>query len=126
LTTWKYDGGRDVHKAFALSGEDIAPQITVNYGNEPFREMTASEIASTNIAKRMYQKEYMDYWNSTSSSTDSGQPVDAVILPLAPFAAARPGLYDYHGMLLDMLNSTEAEHTKGTRKLSICSIIRRL
>lgn len=59
--------------------------------------MDASGIAATNIAKRMYQKEYMDYWNSTSSLTGNGEPVDAVIIPLSPFAAVRPGMYDYHG-----------------------------
>lgn len=86
-----------MHRALALSNEPILPQISANYGLSPTAEKTASEIAATNISKRAYQKEYMDYWNSTSSLTASGDPVDAVIMPLAPFAAARPGRYDYHG-----------------------------
>lgn len=73
--------------------------------------MNASEIASNNVAKREYQKEYMDYWNSTASLTDNGQPVDAVITPLAPFAAARPGLYDYHGKFLCSLISNDFDYT---------------
>ena len=39
----------------------------------------------------------MEYWNSTKGQTDTGRPVDALIVPLAPFAAARPGTYSYYG-----------------------------
>jgi amidase len=60
-------------------------------------EYTASQIAANNVAKRAYQKEYMEYWNSTSELTGTGRPVDALIAPLAPFAAARPDMYTYYG-----------------------------
>ena len=59
--------------------------------------MTASQIAATNVAKREYQKEYMEYWNGTQDLTGTGRPVDAFIMPLAPFPAARPNMYDYYG-----------------------------
>jgi hypothetical protein len=39
----------------------------------------------------------MEYWNETASHTGTGRPVDAIISPLAPFAAARPDMYDYIG-----------------------------
>ena len=39
----------------------------------------------------------MDYWNSTAELTGTGRPVDAVISPLAPFAAAIPEKYLYYG-----------------------------
>lgn len=48
-----------------------------------------------NVAKREAQKAYMEYWNSTAELTGTGRPVDAVISPLAPFAAARPAKYTY-------------------------------
>jgi amidase len=95
--SWVYDGGADIHSAFALSGEPISKQISMTYGEKPSKEFTASEIAATNVAKREYQKEYMDYWNSTAEMTESGQPVDAFIMPLAPYAAARPEKYLYYG-----------------------------
>ena len=72
--------------------------ISKVYGSVPGTEFTASQIAETNVAKRAYQKEYMDYWNSTASLTGTGRPVDAVLMPLAPFAAARPSMYDYFSM----------------------------
>lgn len=70
--------------------------ISKVYGSAPGTEFTASQIAETNVAKRTYEKEYMDYWNSTASLTGTGRPVDAVVAPLAPFAAARPAMYDYY------------------------------
>lgn len=96
---WTFDGGHDVHKAFSLSGEPISDQIARTYGREPSAEKTASHIAATNVAKRTYQKEYMEYWNSTSRLTGTDEPVVALITPVAPFAAAIPGKYDYYGNL---------------------------
>ncbi|KAJ5040893.1 uncharacterized protein L3040_005452 [Drepanopeziza brunnea f. sp. 'multigermtubi'] len=95
LKTWMFDGGSDVHGAFALSGEPMANQIASTYGIRK-EEYTGSQICAVNVAKRQYQKAYMDYWNSTSSITGTGRPVDAVIAPLAPFAAARPDMYKYY------------------------------
>lgn len=86
-----------MHEAFALSGEPVSPQVASAYGTKPSEEMTASKIAATNLAKREYQKEYMEYWNSTKDLTGTGRPVDAFVAPLAPFPAARPEKYSYYG-----------------------------
>jgi len=94
---WMYDGGADVHAAFALSGEPPVPQIASVYGDKPFTEYPASYISETNRMKRALQKEYLDYWNSTASKTSTGRPVDAFIMPVAPFAAAFPQSYHYVG-----------------------------
>ncbi|KAI9727054.1 MAG: Acetamidase [Cirrosporium novae-zelandiae] len=96
LKTWIYDGGKDVHEAAGLSGEPLAPQLSI-YGSKPVAEMVASDIAAVNIEKREYQKEYMDYWNSTAEKTGTGRPVDAYISPLAPFAAVRRNRYSWIG-----------------------------
>jgi amidase len=70
-------------------------QIAATYSTFQ-KGITASEIAAINVAKREYQKEYMEYWDSTSSLTGTGRPVDAILAPLVPFAAARPDMYDYY------------------------------
>lgn len=95
LASWFFDGGGDAHKAFSLSGEPPSPQIA--YKGAPDPEVGANKIAATNVAKREYQKEYMEYWNSTADATGSGRPVDAIIMPSAPFPAARPERYRYYG-----------------------------
>ncbi|KAK4941858.1 hypothetical protein LTR10_018334 [Elasticomyces elasticus] len=97
LKTWVYDGGKDVHEAFGLSGEPLSTQIMSAYGEKPIKEFTASEISANNRDKRSFQKEYMDYWNSTAQETGTGKPVDGVICPVAPFPAARPEKYSYYG-----------------------------
>ena len=74
----------------------MVTQVSGMYGKKS-EEASASKISSNNIAKREYQKEYMEYWNSTAQLTTTGRPVDAVIAPLAPFAAARPDRYKYYG-----------------------------
>ena len=96
LKTWHFDGGRNVHDAFALSNEPMSPQMAATY---PVlrEEFTATQIAEVNVEKRKYQKEYMDYWNSTAKVSASGRVVDAVICATAPYVAPRIGRYDYYG-----------------------------
>lgn len=95
--TWMYDGGKDVHEAFGLSGEDIAVQVSGVYSDKAKEEFTASAIAANNVAKRKFQKEYLDYWNSTSQETGTNRPVDGIICALAPYPAARREKYNYYG-----------------------------
>ena len=92
-----YDGGANIHEAFSLSGEEIAPQVARSYYHTPKDQMNATMIAANNVAKREYQKEYLEYWNSTKDLTGTGRPVDALISPLAPFPAARQEGYSYYG-----------------------------
>jgi amidase len=95
LKSWVYDGGQDVKAAFALSGEPMSDQVKMFESLD--KEFTATEIAATNVEVRALKKEYLDYWGSTAQKTSTGRSVDAVISPLAPFPAARPGKYSYYG-----------------------------
>ncbi|KAF7919378.1 uncharacterized protein EAE97_011710 [Botrytis byssoidea] len=91
---WSFDGGKDVHEALALSGEPMIPQIQGHYSTlKP--QMTGFDIAAVNVEKREYQKEYMDYWNSTVSLTGTGRAIDAIITPLAPMPANLTMTFDY-------------------------------
>jgi amidase len=65
----------------------MSSQILAVYGKRG-PEYTASQIAKLNVQKRQYQKEYMEYWNSTSDITS--RPVDAVIAPIAPLGPPGP------------------------------------
>lgn len=90
---WTFDGGEDCRKDFELSGEEPAPNVMF----ETAPQANATEIMAVNIAKREAQKDYMEYWNSSESLTNTGRPVDAIISPLAPYTAAMPGFYTYYG-----------------------------
>jgi amidase len=89
---WSYDGGADARKAFELSGEVPASNIIVDNSSQA----NATDIMTNQVEKREAEKEYLEYWNSTSKLTGTDRPVDAIISPLAPFAAARPGKYEYY------------------------------
>ncbi|KAJ5923244.1 hypothetical protein N7454_008489 [Penicillium verhagenii] len=91
---FEMDGGIDMRHHFSLSGEGKATQVIVS---EEGIELKASAISAINITKREYQKQYMDYWNSTVELTGTGRPVDGVFCPLAPHAAVIPGQYGHVG-----------------------------
>lgn len=63
-----------------------------------------------NVQKRLYQKMYMDYWNSTDQLTGTRRPVDAIICPVAPHAAVIPGRYRHVGYtsFVNVLDYTSA------------------
>ena len=93
-----YDGGHDIHSALDLSREPAVQQVAKGYGFEkPKDQANATEIAENNVAKRQFQTEYLEYWNSSKQLSGTGRPADAVIMPIAPFAAARHGRYHYYG-----------------------------
>ncbi|OGE49291.1 hypothetical protein PENARI_c022G03818 [Penicillium arizonense] len=92
--TFNMDGGADFRHHFGLSGEEQAPQVIVVKDG---KEMNVSELAAHNVAKRVYQKQYMDYWNSTADLTGTGRPVDGLFCPLAPHAAVIPTQYESVG-----------------------------
>ncbi|KIN08369.1 hypothetical protein OIDMADRAFT_37551 [Oidiodendron maius Zn] len=81
------DGGLDIHKHIGLSGEPLHPRVAELYGNTPSAPITADKVAENYLQQRAYQKEYLDYWNSTAMQTGTGRPVDAVICMLSPMAA---------------------------------------
>ncbi|OJD20338.1 hypothetical protein ACJ73_08330 [Blastomyces percursus] len=95
LTIFTLDGGADAHYQFGLSGEAPIPELSVFFGDVPNPQKTAHKIAAINVAKREYQKEYMEYWNSTAELTRTGRPVDGIFCPVAPFPAARRGKTNY-------------------------------
>jgi amidase len=70
-----------------LSGEPLNWRIKELYGEEATTPKTANKMAETYLKLREYQKEYMEYWNSTAKLTKSGKPVEAILTPVAPFAA---------------------------------------
>ncbi|KAK3711437.1 hypothetical protein LTR37_009616 [Vermiconidia calcicola] len=90
---WAFDGGADCKRDIDLSGEDMAAQALVL----DLPQANAMDIMAVNIEQRDAQKDYMEYWNSTSEQTGTGEPVDAIISPLAPFPAARENGYTYYG-----------------------------
>lgn len=87
LEAWTADGGIDIYRAINLSGEPLMGRVKAFYGDGPKPAMTGDKVHETNLKHRQYQKDYMDYWNSTASKTSTGRPVDAILCPVAPSPA---------------------------------------
>jgi amidase len=95
MNVYTLDSGSDIREQLELSGEPEVEGLGIGFNASP--QKNAQEIAAINVAKREYQKKYMDYWNASVAETETGRPVDGVLCPVAPFAAARPGRYTYYG-----------------------------
>jgi len=101
---WAFDGGADCRSDMDLAGEPLATQALI----PDHKAADATEIMQVNIQKREAQKAYVEFWNNSSKLTRTGRPVDAIISPLAPFAAARENGYTYYGysVFVNMLDYT--------------------
>nr|XP_019003203.1 uncharacterized protein I203_04240 [Kwoniella mangroviensis CBS 8507]OCF66664.1 hypothetical protein I203_04240 [Kwoniella mangroviensis CBS 8507] len=71
------DGGYDLKKQLALSGE---PQLgSILERGVP--ELSAHEVFDLCYRRSAFVKDSLDYWNATTSQTTTGRPVDAIIAP---------------------------------------------
>ncbi|WVW85900.1 hypothetical protein I302_107938 [Kwoniella bestiolae CBS 10118] len=71
------DGGYDLKKQLALSGE---PQLgSILDRGTP--ELSAHELFDLCYRRSAFVKNSLDYWNATVNQTSTGRPVDAIIAP---------------------------------------------
>ena len=119
---WKLTQFYSVHEVFGKTGEPIEEGVKTIFGAKPTEQYNASRIAAVNVAKREFQKEYMEYWNSTVAKTGTGRPVDAVVAPLAPFPAAIKDTYEYYGEQKPLIIQ-ETDSMKRNKRLTYTSSI---
>lgn len=88
------DGGKDIRDACALSGEPIINNIKdVVSLDQPVA--TINEAWDLQLQRTEYQKKMLEIWNETAQRTKNGNPMDAFISPIAPFAAVAHNNYDH-------------------------------
>ncbi|KAG9017915.1 hypothetical protein FRB95_012773 [Tulasnella sp. JGI-2019a] len=130
------DGGEDFRTACAPTGEPLLQTMSPNgghdvdhhpwdphptYMDEPLGltasirskgkgRSTAYELWGTHRRKREIQKRYLDHLEGTKAKTGTGRPVDAIICPVAPFAATPHGLNsnDFYTSLFNFLDYAAA------------------
>ena len=54
-------------------------------------ELSAFELWQVHKRRQVLRKEYLDRWEATADTTSTGRPVDAIISPVAPWAAPPHG-----------------------------------
>ena len=87
------DSGKDISDACALSGEPIIPHLE-SLTRQDTPPATINQVWELQLEKAEYQKTVLDMWNATAERTKSGKPMDAFIMPVAPFAAVVHNQYD--------------------------------
>lgn len=51
------------------------------------KHLTTYELWKTHERKRQLRKDYLDHWQQSAKITQTKRPIDALIAPVAPFAA---------------------------------------
>ncbi|OTA89503.1 hypothetical protein M434DRAFT_398549 [Hypoxylon sp. CO27-5] len=92
------DGCIDVWENLKLSGEPPVPEISHIFPEgKPCTPMSLIDYENASVEMKKYRESYLAYWDSTAEETDNGLPVDAVILPVTPYAAVLPKKSFYFG-----------------------------
>ncbi|KAG0669294.1 hypothetical protein C6P43_003674 [Kluyveromyces marxianus] len=88
------DGGIHCKEYAGLTDEPFFPYM------EPYgtvKEMGVSELWDLQSERTMLCKQYLEAWNATASKTESGKPIDAILLPVTPYSGAKKGTFRYCG-----------------------------
>lgn len=89
------DGARSIRNALLQSAEPpVAPLRKWFYAQEA-GSLSVADFWDLNQQRDEYLNQYAFYWNSTRLRTQSGRPVDGVIMPVAPAAAAEENKLHY-------------------------------
>jgi amidase len=94
IDIWAAAGEADYAAVTSQTGEPILKSMS-NFGPSSSTSeagvyikdagISAFELFQIQTRRATLRKEYLDYWQSTKSSTSTGRPVDAIISPVAPF-----------------------------------------
>ncbi|EPQ60789.1 amidase [Gloeophyllum trabeum ATCC 11539] len=95
---WYADGGEDYEACLSPTGEPLinsmkpgADPHEVVAHRKPREPLSAYKLWQLHKQKRRLRKEHLDRWESTSSRTGTGRPIDALLCPVAPYVAVPHG-----------------------------------
>ena len=92
LQTLTADGGEDVGRECAKSGE---PVLGNTAANRPLETKSACDWWQLARRRRAYASRQLELWQRTSVQSPTGRPVDAIIAPVSPYPSFRHGEQDY-------------------------------
>lgn len=82
------DGGEDLRRTFAVSGEPHHPMIITDKDSP---HLSTYENWQLNLEKDEVRTAWLEAWNATATATSSGQPIDGLLLPPSVSVAHRHG-----------------------------------
>jgi hypothetical protein len=87
-TVYSSDGGEDLNRTFATSGEPWHPMMVTSEGS---KHLTTYENWQLNLEKDAVRTAWLKAWNATKDITSTSQPIDGILLPPSAFCAHRHG-----------------------------------
>jgi amidase len=63
-----------------------------DWGSKGKKCLTTYELWQLHKQRRELQREYLEHWRASASETGTGRPIDAIIAPVAPYAAPPHGM----------------------------------
>ncbi|KAI9063035.1 general amidase [Trametes sanguinea] len=96
-STWLADGSEDYNSCLTTGEPLINSMMPGADPNDvpafriPRKPLTAFQQWQLNKERRALRKAYLDRWEATASETGTGRPIDALICPVAPYAAVPHG-----------------------------------
>ncbi|KAF8137574.1 amidase signature domain-containing protein [Boletus edulis] len=92
------DGGEEYRMSCEASGEPLITSMSPDEDPHPFDlevSLVKSLLWQLHTEKRALRKAYLDHWNATTTRTNTGRLVDAIISPAVAYTACPHGLnYD--------------------------------
>lgn len=110
MKIWMAGLADDVASVVATSGEPILRTMHPSDSSDVYamalsEGISAHELWQLQKEKRDLRKEYLDYWESSVEQTGTGRPVDAIIAPVAPYAAPPHGMNMFVAVFCPVLES---------------------
>ncbi|KAG7452407.1 general amidase [Guyanagaster necrorhizus] len=93
---WGAGCDEDYRVVAQISGEPVISTMGPDGNSEPGESkhkggISAYKLWQVQKQKRDLRQEYLEYWQATQKTTGTGRPVDAIISPVAPYAAPPHG-----------------------------------
>lgn len=101
MTIWAAGSGDDFKAATTSIGEPIITTMALDETSPPSSKtrsilppsshMSPYDLWQVHKVKQELRGEYLDYWRGSAKDTGTGRPVDAIISPVAAYAAPPHG-----------------------------------
>jgi amidase len=98
---WRAGSTEDYAATTAPTGEPVINTMALDLSDPPSSKtriflaptspLSAYALWQLQKHRRELRKEYLDRWEATAATTGTGRPVDAIIAPIAPYAAPPHG-----------------------------------
>lgn len=92
------------------SGEPVIQQLKGWYDQTDIEPISTEEFWKLCQDLQDFRARYARYWQTVSSTTHSGRPIDGAILPVSPSIALRECEFRYFGRVYQLLRANHLSY----------------